>query len=160
MVNGFPRAVITTFFATVCTIIIGSLLMISSYSVAAPTQAPPKGNPDFPPGPEGPQGPTGATGATGATGPQGQQGPQGPQGSFSTVVSVLVECGGQCYSNIPSPASICTSRFGNDYKAIGYNCECIEDPSLSGVTYKTYSMGVNMRCCDTPGEDAIVFCAI
>lgn len=48
---------------------------------AAPTQAPPDGNPSFPQGAQGPQGPQGPTGNQGAQGNQGNQGPQGPLGS-------------------------------------------------------------------------------
>ena len=117
--------------------------------------------PPGPPGPTGPQGstgPTGATGPRGSTGPTGATGPQGPAGVIGTVQSVIIECMGHCYDTRPSPNSICNSRFGSSYKAIGYDCECIEDPNRSGTTYINRSMSSVMACCDTGGEDAVVFC--
>lgn len=57
--------------ATLITIVI---LLTVATAIAAPTQAPPNGNPSFP-----------LTGPTGPTGPQGPQGPAGPSGAAATL---------------------------------------------------------------------------
>jgi hypothetical protein len=57
------------------------VLVMTSVS-AAPTQAPPNGNPAFPAGPQGPQGVQGPVGNYGPTGNQGPTGAKGPVGVY------------------------------------------------------------------------------
>jgi len=64
----------------------GSILVVAgffaiNYAFAAPSQAPPNGNPTFPL-----QGPTGNTGNQGPAGPPGPPGPQGPPGPTDSGV--------------------------------------------------------------------------
>lgn len=82
-----PYALITSLF------LVASAIAVS-VAFAAPTQAPPNGNPSFP-----------LTGPTGPAGPTGPQGPQGTPGTAATLdcntqtqnftgTSITVSCGG------------------------------------------------------------------
>lgn len=66
-----------------------AVLAVAFYSIAvlaAPTQAPPSGNPTFPL--QGPAGPAGAKGDTGLTGPEGPAGPAGTGVTPSLEINV------------------------------------------------------------------------
>lgn len=87
--------------------IMGAVFFTFSYVIAAPTQAPPNGNPSFPlQGPQGPQGNNGNNGSQGPQGPAGPAGPQGPAGGTSCTVCIR-----QCDWNGSGP---CGSTCANE----------------------------------------------
>lgn len=103
------------------------MLLYTLTTLAAPTQAPPNGNPAFPlTGPQGSQGPTGLQGATGATGPAGTWAPNRCQ----TCIEVCDWNGsGPCSQTCATEGNGWSSRApfygdvdGNDTYRVYFDC--------------------------------------
>ena len=112
--------------------VLGSFAAIS-YVIAAPTQAPPNGNPSFPL-----QGPSGSTGS------QGPQGPQGPAGTFGTCRHRQASCNSAAFAGCSVTANVTSG-----WTMTGGNCRRTPDVANYLVWNTGATSGsISCRCHD------------
>lgn len=121
------QAVQTAIISSVSAMAMVAVILTVTAVIAAPTQAPPNGNPAFPlTGPQGPTGPTGAIGPQGPTGPSGTWAPNRCEVcvricDFNGAGPCATSCGveGNGYgaaSTLPGDVD------GNDQMRVSFNC--------------------------------------